>query len=276
MGAAVVDRHQLDVLVGPSAVWFLVLDPDIRKVDLLVEVGQVVGTRPVVDLRRRAIGTPVAITAAGIPLLEESSVFLFQLVVKDDALDACPALLEALRFANVGRIELDIVLHLARLLELGVERLLTSVRVVRALDSMPIQQVSAAIRENDRDVLPAFERHGPDEAVLAEMAQVTLTEIERLAAVVPQIVRRHDPKRPNGRQGAGFRAAEGVMAIAVPDDFALGPAGEPQFLREDVARIAALVAVTAIHWISAGTSTTAEIGTGIVAVAGIVTTTGIV
>src|SRR5262249_50659924 len=159
---------------------------------------------------------PVAVAAAGILLLEKSLVFLFELVVEDDALDTCATLLEALRFANVGRVELDVVLHLTGLFELGVERLLTSVRVVRAFDPMAVQQVPAAIREDDGDLLSAFERHGADQAFLAEMAQVTLTEIERLAVVVSQVVRRHHPKRPDRCQGARFGSAEAVMAIAVP------------------------------------------------------------
>jgi hypothetical protein len=82
-----------------------------------------------------------------------------------------------------------------------------------------VQQVSAAIREDDGDVLSAFERHRANQTLLAEMAQVTLTEVERMAVVV---------------------------------------------------------ALTGIHGIAAGAAATAETGTGIVPVAGIVTPAGIV
>jgi hypothetical protein len=42
MGAAVVRRDDLNVLAPPTAVRVFVLDADVREVDLIIEVGQVV------------------------------------------------------------------------------------------------------------------------------------------------------------------------------------------------------------------------------------------
>jgi len=82
--AAVMDGHNLDVLVIVAAVNVLVFDAEIGEVNLVVEVGKVVRRRPFFDLVLVAIGPSVTAIALVQPLL----VFALELVVEDDSFDA--------------------------------------------------------------------------------------------------------------------------------------------------------------------------------------------
>ena len=60
MAAAVVIRDYLDVFVTESSIE-LVLEAEIRKVDRLVEVRQVVLARPLLDFARVSVRSPVTL-----------------------------------------------------------------------------------------------------------------------------------------------------------------------------------------------------------------------
>ena len=102
-----------------AAILVVVLDAQVGEVDLLVEVGQVVLQRPALNLVVVAIGPAVASAALVQPLL----VFALELVVQDHPFDADAALLETLRFAQIGAVDLRVVFHFSRLLEVGVKLL---------------------------------------------------------------------------------------------------------------------------------------------------------
>jgi hypothetical protein len=89
MSAAIMDRQHFDIFVVVAPVDLLVLDAKIRKMDLLVEVGQVVVARPFLNLVGLTIRPAVAVSIAFVqPLL----IVAFELVVEDDSIDARTAL----------------------------------------------------------------------------------------------------------------------------------------------------------------------------------------
>ena len=85
MRAAVVDCQHLDVFVVAPAVDLLVLDAQVRKVDLVVEVREVVVVRPFFNLMGLSIGPAVAVP---IPFMKPLLVLALELVVEDDMVDA--------------------------------------------------------------------------------------------------------------------------------------------------------------------------------------------
>ena len=115
--------RDLQVLPANVAVGVLVLDADIREVDLPVEVRQAMIPRPRLDLLGRAVGPAVTVTVAPIAVLQEPLVLALQLAVEFDAEDACLAPLEPFSGLQVGPIELRVVRALARLICACVEGL---------------------------------------------------------------------------------------------------------------------------------------------------------
>ena len=105
MLAAIVLRDDFDVLMMVAAVE-LVLDPEVGKVDALIEVRQVMRARPCFDLILIAIGSAVAVRPAAIVLLQPFLVLALQLLFEDDSVDVRPSLAQALLLARIGAIEL--------------------------------------------------------------------------------------------------------------------------------------------------------------------------
>src|SRR5438477_12989267 len=102
------------------------------------------------------------------------------------------------------------MLHLAWLLELGVELLpILSIAFV----PMRLEQVLAAVREDDRDIPASLHRNRPDEPFFPEMPQITRMRIS-FPPVIVQVARGHHAKRAHGRQRARFRLVQGVLAVS--------------------------------------------------------------
>jgi hypothetical protein len=207
-----VDGRDLDILVLPPPIGFLVFDAQVREMDLVIEVRQVVFVRPFLDLVRLAIGPAIRIIAVPISLVEPLLVLTLELVVEGDAIDACPAVREALGFAEVRAIHLRVVFHLARLLQTRVE-LLTMVMLMvlamvrRVVASVRLEHVPTFFRQHDGDVPTTIQALCSDEPFFAEMSEVGGPRIGRTLVVVAEVACRDDPKRPDGGQGAGLRAA---------------------------------------------------------------------
>ena len=104
-------------------------------------------------------------------------VLTLELVVEDDAIDACAAFAEAPGFPEVRAIHLRVVFHLARLLQIRVE-LLTMVLptvltvVARMIAAIRLQHVPTFLRQDDRHVPMTGQPLGSDEPFLAEVSQV--------------------------------------------------------------------------------------------------------
>src|SRR6185503_9829127 len=84
VGAAIVFRDHLDILMMVAAVQ-LVLEAEVREVDRLIEVGQVVFVRPPFDFVPVAIRSSVAVGPAAIGLLEPLLILALELLFEHDA-----------------------------------------------------------------------------------------------------------------------------------------------------------------------------------------------
>jgi hypothetical protein len=166
--AAIVHRGDLDILVIPPPIGLLVLDAQVGEVDLVVEVREVVFPRPFLDLMRLAIRASIGIVTVFIPFVQPALVLTLELVVEDDAIDACPALPEALGFTEVRAIDLGIVFDLARLLEVRIEILRMVVATVRRIvAAVGLQHVPTLFRQDDGYLPVTIKPLGSDEPFLA-------------------------------------------------------------------------------------------------------------
>jgi len=111
VGTAVVGRDDFDILAVPASVRLLVLDPRIWKVDLVIEVWQVVFIRPFTNLVSGPIGMSVVVVAVPVTLVQPALVVAFELVVEDDAVDAGAALEEPRLGLFIGSVDLEVVLQ---------------------------------------------------------------------------------------------------------------------------------------------------------------------
>src|SRR5438034_9750566 len=102
----------------------LVFDAEVREVDRLIEVRQVVFARPFFDVASVAIRSSVAVRPAAIRLLKPLLILAFELVVEDDAMDLRALLAEPFLLAQIGAIKLDVVRQLTRPADTIVEGLL--------------------------------------------------------------------------------------------------------------------------------------------------------
>ena len=127
------------ILPANVAARVLVLDANIRKVNLIVEVRELLLPCPFLDLLDRAIGSAVAVAIATIAGLQKPLVLAFQLPIELDAQDARPTRLKPLCCVDVRSIDLRVVRPFARLVRARVERL--AVRGVSI--AMPLEEVTA-------------------------------------------------------------------------------------------------------------------------------------
>src|SRR2546427_5276114 len=112
MGATIVFSHDLDVLVSLQPME-LVLDPEVREVDRLVEVRQLVLVRPPFDFIGVPIGSAVTVRSAPIVCLEPLLVLALEILLEDDAVNLRAGVAESLSLAEIGAIELRIMRQLA-------------------------------------------------------------------------------------------------------------------------------------------------------------------
>src|SRR5262245_20628302 len=107
MRTSIVLRDHLDVFVASTSVP-LVLDSEIGEVHALVKVRQVVLASPLLDLAFVAIGSPVAVGAAAVVLLQPLLILTLQFLFEDDAAHFSTLLAEPFLLAQVGAIELGV------------------------------------------------------------------------------------------------------------------------------------------------------------------------
>jgi hypothetical protein len=230
MGATIVDGQDLDVFVIVAPV-NLVFETHVREVHVSIEVRQIVLECPVLDLSWIAVGAAVAVAIAFVqPLL----VLALELVIEHHSFNARIAFRKPLRDAQVGPVDLGVMFELALAFEACVE-LLTGVVVAV---SMRLQQLPAAVGENDRDIPPAIQSNGVDQALLTQVAEVAIARVGFATGVIPQITSRDHSKRSNGRKRPCLGAAQRVFAFAwIVDDVTFQTARQGNALHERVARI---------------------------------------
>src|SRR5206468_12015860 len=129
-----------------AAVDVLVFDPQIREMDLVVEVRQVVLVSPRLDLAAIAVGMAVVVITVAIALVQPRLVLTLELVVEDDAIDPRAALFQALCFTFERPIDLDVVFELSLAFNARVEGLAGLPMAV----AVALEEVSALLRQRHR------------------------------------------------------------------------------------------------------------------------------
>ena len=119
------------------------------------------------------IRVPVVVGTVAIPLVEPRLVLALELVVEDDALDASAALRQALSFAFVGAIDLEVVFQLPLAFDAVPERLAVTLVAV----SMAFEQASALLRQRDGMLAGAGHTNRLNQPLLAEMPQIARARI---------------------------------------------------------------------------------------------------
>jgi hypothetical protein len=110
--AAIVRGDDLNVLVVFQAVSVPIFDAQIRKMDLIIKVRQLVFGGPFADLVIGPIRVAVVVIAVPIALMEPALVLPLELVIEHDPLDPRVTLGQPLRGAFVGAIDLEVVFEL--------------------------------------------------------------------------------------------------------------------------------------------------------------------
>ena len=174
MGATVMLRHDLDVLEADVPVRIFVLDANVGEMHLVVEVRQVVLTRPSRDLGLAAVRAAVTVAIAAIALLEKALVLALQLAVQLHPLDARTSIAEALGSVQIRSIELRVVAALAGAIGTGIE-LLTVAGIACA---MSFEERTSAVRKRDCPVL-VIHRNSLDEPLLFEVAEAAFADVKR-------------------------------------------------------------------------------------------------
>ena len=123
MGAAIVDGQDLDVLMEVASIGLLVLDSQIREVDLVIEVGKVMRSGPGANLILGSIRMAVIVVAVAIVLVQPFLIVLLELVVEDDSVDPRTAFMKNLSGIQVGVENLRVMFQLAGALQARVEGL---------------------------------------------------------------------------------------------------------------------------------------------------------
>jgi hypothetical protein len=139
------------------------------------------------------------------------------------------------------------VLDLARLLQLRIEPLspvallpaasVLAVAAAAALLAMRLQQILAALGQDDDAMTVTRHRHGANQSLFAEVPKVAFAWVTGPAIVVLEVTRGNDAKDSDETQRAGFRTAKGVLAVSVADQLAFESARQVELVDEDVARV---------------------------------------
>lgn len=268
MGAAVVRRHDFEVLEARTPVPVLVFDAGVWEVDVPVFfVRQQLLLCPADDLLRVAIRSTVTVPLAAIALVEEPLVVPLHLVVEHDAPNASAVATNALLSALVGTVDVDVVGQLARLPEAGVELLTGLVCSAVAWNgSVGFEEVPAAVGEDDGSVV-GIEWRPPNQTRVFEVSYAVV----RLAGVVPQgvqVVLGHNSERAHGPQHPRLGAIDVVNPVAVSDWLTLGAPRKFEVTCEDIAR----VTLPAISGIAAATAAAIEVVASVASIMGAVVT----
>jgi hypothetical protein len=198
MGPAVVRGNYLDVLVIPAPIRFLVFDPHIREMDLVVEVRQVVFIRPFTNLRCRPIGMAVVVVVVLVALVEPTLILALELVVEDDTFDVDAALEEPHLRVFVRAIDVEVVLEFPCTHQARVERLM---RLVVAV-TMVLEEAPPVLRQHHGLVAVPGYANGRDKATFSKVPQVAGPGIGRAIVVVAEVTTGDHSKGTDGRERA--------------------------------------------------------------------------
>src|SRR6185436_15182808 len=106
------------------AINLLVLDPQIRKMDLFIEIRQLVFGRPFFNFSNLPMRATIEVFALSVALVQPPLVLALQVVVQEDAVDTCAAFAEAICDSQVGLINLRVVFELTSAFDTRIELLI--------------------------------------------------------------------------------------------------------------------------------------------------------
>ena len=139
--------------------------PEVREVNAVIEVWEVVVTGPFLDLTRVPIRASVAVRPAPIVFLEKPLVLGLEVLLEDHAADLPTLFAETLLRPEVGAVEGRVVGQLTRPADAGMERLVPGIA-----DVAPVRLEQAASSGSQGDgALASVERHGPNQPVVSQM-----------------------------------------------------------------------------------------------------------
>jgi hypothetical protein len=231
VGAAVVNGRYLHVLLSGASVDILVLDSYVRKVNLSVEIRQVMIDRPHRNLVGVPVGTAVTVRTAAILRLQEALVLALELVVEYHATQPIAAANQPIGSLVVGAIHLDVVFQLSRFPNARVELLLRS-----GLDraALAFQEVASIFSERHDAIPVTGAPHSLDQSALTEMAQVGRSRIINATGAGFQVSRRDDSEGTNRRQDAALVTIDVVVASSNTEWFPTRTNGEIDVADGDV------------------------------------------
>jgi hypothetical protein len=177
-----------------------ILDAQVGKVKLVVEVRQIVFLGPFPDLVVGPIRVAVVVIAVAIALMEPALVLAFELMIQHDPLDPRVTLGEPLRGAFVGAIDLKVVFELPFAFDACPEGLAVTLVPV----PMVFEDATAVGRQRHGVVARAGYSNRLHEALLAEVPQVTRARIARPVVVVAEIPTGDHTKGADGRKRPRF------------------------------------------------------------------------
>jgi hypothetical protein len=203
MCPAIVRRHDLDVLSFPTSIRLLILDADVRKVDLVIEVREVVLVGPLANLIACAIGVAVILVVVLVALVEPTLVLTLQLVVEDHAVDVRAPLQETRLGLLVCAIDLKVVFQFPLTRQARVEGL---VMVVVAVP-MALEQASAGPGQADSMIAVPGHARRLEKSLFTQVAEVTGSRIGEPAVVVAEVTTGDNSKSADGRERSRLGSA---------------------------------------------------------------------
>jgi hypothetical protein len=211
-------RRHFYVFNGAAAIPLVVLDSNIRELDMPVVVRQVPLPRPPLDLLGRPIGPTARVAPAAIGCLEKALIVAFQLLFEDDVADARAALRQAFGRLPIGAIEPRVVRQLARLRDTRVVRL---TGLATAGPAAILEDLTTAIRERHKGrPRPTDDvRGGADQTLATKVCEVAILHAI-IAILLAQIRCWNNPKRSRRRQCSHFGSSQVVVVSADSDVFA--------------------------------------------------------
>src|SRR2546426_3611777 len=178
----------------PALTLELVLDAHVWKMHLVVEVGQIVLARPLLDLAVVAVGPPITVRAIFVPLLQEPLVLALQLTFEDHATDVRATVAKSVAGLAVGFVHARVVRQLSAV-DAAAERVPTP---VFSIALMRFQKLAALFGEDDA-ALTLIERYRRGKPFVTQMVQAVLPCVEQLIAWVTQVALGDDAKRADRR-----------------------------------------------------------------------------
>jgi hypothetical protein len=193
----------LDVLDLPLAVGPLVLDADVREVDLVVDDGQIMLTRPFGDFAVERIGITLAAPTLSVQFSEEPLVIPLQFVIEHNSPHRAATSLQAVSGIEVRTVQLSVMREFPALDDPCIKLLLWFPSLPTAVR---FQEFSATIGQRDEHGLLAshYVRHRVHQFGFAKAAEVACSHVCGLLAVINEILRGHDAERSRCGQDPDF------------------------------------------------------------------------